>query len=270
MKYEYFDKLLDEDLSWRKLEISELFLLAKETNKESVMKSVLLLLYAHWEGYIKKNSKLYIKYVSAQNIKLMELSDNFKAISLKSHISKCIESKDNMTLSNELIFLSKFIEKSDRKFKISIKMNEVSDLASSSEDFDNEINEYDNEIIDTESNLKPKVFKNIIDILGLHYKIALQTREHYINSYLLKNRNAISHGSKFDVSQENFSLSIRDIEKLKEIIFSIIDNFRDELLDYAHNEFYLAVNSVRKKEFENRKERELEKVFAAIETNYKN
>ena len=56
MKYEQLENLLDEDLGWRKVEISDLLFLAKETQKEVVLKSVILLLYAHWEGYIKKSS----------------------------------------------------------------------------------------------------------------------------------------------------------------------------------------------------------------------
>lgn len=66
MKYEQFENLLDEDLAWRKVEISELLLLAKESEKETIFKSLILLLYAHWEGYIKKSSKLYIKYISEE------------------------------------------------------------------------------------------------------------------------------------------------------------------------------------------------------------
>ena len=62
MKYEQLENLLDEDLGWRKVEISDLLFLAKETQKEVVLKSVILLLYAHWEGYIKKSSKLKIKF----------------------------------------------------------------------------------------------------------------------------------------------------------------------------------------------------------------
>ena len=73
MKYEQLENLLDEDLGWRKVEISDLLFLAKETQKEVVLKSVILLLYAHWEGYIKKSSKLYIKYISEKKIKLTDL-----------------------------------------------------------------------------------------------------------------------------------------------------------------------------------------------------
>lgn len=253
MKYEQLEKYLDEDLGWRKVEISDLLFLAKTDNKEVILKSLILLLYAHWEGYIKKSSKLYIKYISEEKVKLNDLSYNFKAVALKEHISKCIDTKDKLTLANELSFVSSFLKFENKKFKIDIKID----------------NNFDSGIIDTESNLKPKVFKNIIEILGLNYKNALEAREHYINSHLLANRNAIGHGNKFDpTNQLDFSLTLKDIEKLKTIVFSIIDNFKEELLEYVYNKYYLETNNAKKAIFENKKEEELEKLFASIEASF--
>ena len=251
MRYEQFESFLDEDLVWRKKEISELFLLAKDnTDKETLLKSLILLLYAHWEGYIKKGSKLYIKYISEKKIKVNKLSTNFTAIILKSQISKCIDESENLTLANELTFMSSYIKKQEKKFKVRINPDK----------------DQENEIIDTQSNLRPKVFKTIIKILGLNYKSAIETREHYINSHLLANRNCIGHGSLFDEdSQDNFSLTIDDIDKLKKIVFSIIDNFRDELLDYANNEFYKVANKTQKLAYAEQKEQELENLFSTIE-----
>ncbi|MFC5044418.1 MAE_28990/MAE_18760 family HEPN-like nuclease [Aquimarina hainanensis] len=242
---------MDTDLAWRKKEISELLLLAKTSNKEVLLKSLILLLYAHWEGYIKKSSKLYIKYVSEEKIKINDLSSNFTAIVLKSQISRCIEESDSLTLANELSFINGYLKKINKRFKI--KIDPDKDL--------------DKDIIDTQSNLKPKVFKSIVDIVGLDYKTSIETREHYINSNLLANRNCIGHGSPFDhTNQLDFSLTLKDIEKLKDIIFSIIDNYREELLDYVNNEFYLSVNEVKRKSYTLKKDKELEKLFSQIES----
>lgn len=254
MKYEQLEKYLDEDLGWRKVEISDLLFLSKTTNNnEVILKSLILLLYAHWEGYIKKSSKLYIKYISEEKVKLNDLSHNFKAVALKEQISKCIDAKDKLTLANELAFVSSFLKFENKKFKLDVNID----------------NNFDSGIIDTESNLKPKVFKNIIEILGLNYKNALEAREHYINSHLLANRNAIGHGNKFNPNtQLDFSLTIKDVEKLKTIVFSIIDNFKEELLEYIYNKYYLETNQAKKIEFENKKEIELEKLFASIEESF--
>jgi hypothetical protein len=252
MKYAQFEQFLDEDLSWRKVEISSLIFIVKNTNEEVVLKSIILLLYAHWEGYIKKSSKLYIKYISDKNVRLGDLCGNFKAVALKNYISRCLETKERLTMANEIIFIEKYLKLEARNFSIDIDMN----------------NDFGKEIIDTESNLKPKVFKNIISILGLNYKKAVETRERYIDSHLLANRNLIGHGSKYENSVEDFALTIKDVEKLKDIIFSIIDNFRDELLEYVRNEFFLKSKNNEKIVFDENQEKQLEKIFQNIENDY--
>lgn len=250
MKIQQLIENLDEDLGWRKKEISDLLLLAKTNQKEVLLKSLILLLYAHWEGFIKKSSKIYIKYISEKKIKVSELGSNFTAITMKSQISRCIDQSDNLTLVNELSFINSYVKKLDKKFKVRINP-----------DKDNE-----KDIIDTQSNLKPKVFKSIIDILGLNYKSALETREHYIDRNLLANRNLIGHGSPFNEDEQiDFSLTVTDVEKLKNIIFLIIDNFKDELIDYVENEFYLVSNESERLNYESNKEGELENIFSQLE-----
>ena len=78
MRIEDFQDFLEKDLAWRKMEISQLFMIlnAAET-KDIVGKSIILLLYAHWEGFIKKSSKYYLRYVSEKRIALNALTRNF-------------------------------------------------------------------------------------------------------------------------------------------------------------------------------------------------
>lgn len=55
MKYDQFEKGLVDDLTWRKKELTALMFIAKKNeHEEAILKSIILLLYAHWEGYIKK------------------------------------------------------------------------------------------------------------------------------------------------------------------------------------------------------------------------
>ena len=84
MRVDEFQDFLNKDLAWRKMEISQLFgILSTAESKSVVCKSMILLLYAHWEGFIKKSSKCYLKYVSDKNIKIQDLTRNFEAIMLK-------------------------------------------------------------------------------------------------------------------------------------------------------------------------------------------
>lgn len=253
MLYTDFEQILIEDLTWRKLEISELILTAKELNKEVLLKSTILLLYAHWEGYIKKSSKAYIKYVSERHIKIKDLTANFQAVSIKEFISRCIEHQETLTLANELTFMSKYLKNANKAFSSDI----------------NHENDFDKDIINTESNLKPKVFKNIISILGMHYKTAISAREHYLNSHLIASRNSIGHGSKFETLMlTDFNLTINDVEKLKDFILTIIDRFKDSLLEYSSKEFFLHANSSLRVTFEDAEEALIESEFRAIEARY--
>lgn len=250
MKYEDFEKQLDEDLSWRKKEVSDILFIAKETGKEVSLKSVILLLYAHWEGYIKKSSKIYIRYVKEKKIKLNELTENFRAISLKSNITNCFNSNDSMTLANELGFINKYIKLSNKKFNVPIDPDQ----------------EMDRSIIDTNSNLTPKILKNIYNILGIELKKPIIVRKNYIDYKLINTRNTISHGSKFIKSDDSdFDLTIEDIEDLKEFIFLIIDNFRDELVEFAFSELFRSSKEMERSEYEGKVEEKLESMFTSFE-----
>jgi ABC-type sugar transport system ATPase subunit len=253
MRYTDFEQILLDDLTWRKREISELLLTAKELNREILLKSTILLLYAHWEGYIKKSSKAYIRYVSEKRIKIKDLTDNFQAVFIKAYISRCIDQQETLTLANELAFMNKYLKNIDKPFHV---------------DIDHE-DDFAKDIINTESNLKPKVFKNIISILGMHYKAAISAREHYLNSHLIASRNSIGHGSKFEsLMHTDFELTINDVERLKDFILTIIDRFKDCLLEYSDKEFFLHVNSSLRISFEDAEEALIERDFKAIEEKY--
>lgn len=263
MKLSQLEDLLEEDLGWRKKELSTLILIAKETGEEVVLKSVILLLYAHWEGYIKKSSKVYLKYISESKKFLNELTENFRAVVLKNLVAQCIASKDALTLQNEIAVINKLSKADKIKFKIPIKIDDDENA-----DFDVD-NDLDKNIIDTHSNLNPKVFKNILSIIGLNYKSQIQSKEGYINSYLLGNRNSIGHGSKLNKKiSDDFSLEINDIEKLRDIVFSIIDNFSEEIVEYSKEEFFLSSNQHKISPFLEKKESELEAIFKFIDEKY--
>ena len=252
MTYNDFEEALDDDLGWRKVEISNLLLIAKNTNEEVILKSIILLLYAHWEGYIKQSSKYYIRYLNEKNLRLGTLTGNFKAFAIKGNVSQCIDGKNSLNLANEINFINRFLKLDTRNFIVPVDTTNPSEKA----------------VIDTESNLKPKVFKNIISILGLNYCEAIETRERYIDSHLLGNRNQIGHGNKYRSIHPDFNLEIKDVEKLKDIIFSIIDNFRDELLEHSRCEYYLHANATELEKFNRNQSLKLERLLKSIEDLY--
>ena len=229
MREEQFESLLQDDLSWRKKEISDLLLMAQNSPQpEILLKSLILVLYSHWEGYIKKSAKLYLKYVSEKNKKIKDLTLNYKAIHLKNLSKACMENQNSTSIVKEMELIEKYTSVDNIKFRISINP-------------DNDMEEC---IVDTKHNLNPKVLKNIFKLIGFYYWEPIESREQYLDANLLNNRNAIGHGSKIPGdSHQEFELNLFELKKLKEIIVLILDLFKESLLYYQENELYLTVNN---------------------------
>lgn len=244
MKKEQFDDYIQKELAWRKHEISQLMLIHNRIKSTDVIaKSIILLLYAHWEGFIKKSCKLYIKYVSERKVKIPELTINFHAIVLHDSARRCIET-NAQNLKQELAFLKKQDKMLGKRFKVKVDID----------------NDFDEEIIDTKHNLNSKVLRNIIEIIGVKYNDAIKARENYIDKNLLANRNTIGHGSKLDNDTlQNGALEVEEIEKLKNFAVTMLDYFADVLMDYVEQEFFLREHTKERDNYENAQENELRK-----------
>ncbi len=142
------------DLAWRKKEISNMLLLETNDNQLLIIKATLLLLYSHWEGFVKNACKAYLEHVSNKKISLKDLTENFKAIALKGLIQEMYKSSDTLTLTNELNFLEAAGEFGTKVF--SVKKGSFS-------------SEKDKSIINTKDNLNLHVFKSILRIIGIDY-----------------------------------------------------------------------------------------------------
>ena len=123
MRIEKFQDFLEKDLAWRKMEISQLFMILNSAEaKDIVGKAMILLLYAHWEGFIKKSSKYYLQYVSEKRVALNALTRNFEAIMLKKYARECID-KDSKNLAKEFAFMDAQYKRSNKPFHVDIDVN---------------------------------------------------------------------------------------------------------------------------------------------------
>ncbi len=243
MSNDQFIDYLDADLVWRKKEISDLFMIYNMQENEVVLKSLVLLIYAHWEGYIKKSCKLYLKYVTEAKKKIKDLTTNFHALALKNQIGICIDNKNSFTLANEIKFIESYIKNEDKKFKITINLD----------------NDQEKTFIDTRSKLTPKVFRSLMNILGIEYKNAFKARENYLNVALISSRNAIGHGSKLMEDRFiTFDLNIEEVKKLKDFVFLLLDCLTDDLVEYVKNEYYLDSKAADRLDYEEKQDRAME------------
>ena len=204
---------LVEDLAWRKREMINLSF-AVEAESTDLQKSVLVragisLLCAHWEGYIRHAANAYIMLISSQKIKVKELKDNFLTLKMKKKISQVSVSKKTsvqQTLVQEIIgimetdFTIQYIDKPGKR------------------------------IINTDSNLNYELFQEILQVLDIDN--IYETKRHYIDAMMLKNRNSIVHGEK--VFFDKF-----DFVSLFNQVFEIMESFKGQLIQNADEEKYI-------------------------------
>lgn len=206
---EKLQDLLDNDLAWRKKELIDIQLMIHSTRNKTICRMGLALLCAHFEGFIKQTANYYILYISCQNLKISELKVNFMAIFSYGKLSMCSETN-----------------------KISVYSRTLKDIFDAQDNYNFHIHySQDNPIIKTGGNPSSKVFREIVESIGLDFAI-YETKQNYIDTDLLSNRHSIVHGERIFVSENDFD------ETLKNII-AIMYAFKEQILNAALDKDYL-------------------------------
>lgn len=184
---------LDHEISWRIKEISNIKLAIRTSSpplQDTLVRAGLPLLYAHWEGFVKKSSEGYIRFVNDQRLNYDELASCFVVFGAKKHLAALLSArKANTSIAAVDFFISHLSERAVLRIE---------------------------KAIDTESNLSSKVFENIVLSIGIDSK-RYQTRYNLMDSSLLKRRNMIAHGEWLDLQTEGY----------RELADEVIDLMRD-------------------------------------------
>lgn len=206
---------IDEDLAWRKKELTAIKLDVESSEKKSdseksrAIRAGIIFLYAHWEGSIKKLAEYYLIYVSNLHLNHNELKNNFFAIEIKDHLDKVVETK-KATHYGQLID------------EIFAKKNEISAIP-----FKN--------VIKTNSNLKMETFQQIMTTIGIEDG-SYDLKKYMIDERLLKNRNKVAHGERID--QLYGIATPSDYIEFHIKIVSLISKFADDIMNAAEKELY--------------------------------
>lgn len=201
---------LDKDLAWRRKEFTTFKFLVCESRsheKELLLRSSIALLYAHWEGHVKLCAQVYICYLRHLAPSYSLMTDNFIQMSLG----------------------EKF--KAGFSIKRFSSQKEIFDYLNVARTQNFSVNE--ETVIDTESNLKYSVFKNILFQLGLSIA-PFELKENFIDSKMLKCRNSIAHGDKVNTTE------LEEVHKeLESELLLMIDTFQKMIRNAASNKEYL-------------------------------
>ncbi len=201
-----YDKL-DQDFAWRRKEltfINKNIKSTKEHNRQTHLRSGIMLLYAHWEGFIKNAAENYLKFVATKGLKYIELNNCFIALALREKLDQ-FETSSKASVHTQII---------------DFMFGELSQGARIP--FEN--------IIKTQSKLTSERLKEILITIGIDYS-PYELKNKFIDAKLLQIRNAVAHGQRITIDEEDFA------DLYKEIT-SIIENIKTDILNAAVLESY--------------------------------
>lgn len=207
-KEELIDRVAEER-AWRIKEISELKNIVESnttssTRRRVVCRSGVAILYAHWEGFVKKAGTYFLDYVASQRLTIRELKGNFVTIALRGRIDQASQAKKYSAFEE----LTNYIrDNQESRARIPYK-----------------------NVVNTESNLSSKVLREICWCVGIDYSL-YATKEKLIDSKLVARRNHVAHGEAIELSDEDF------LELADEVV-GLIETFRNQLENATVNESY--------------------------------
>lgn len=195
-------QLLDDELAWRKREITTLkiWLLKPRRQHETttLLRAAVCLLYAHWEGFVKAAATGYVSYVATLGLRYRDLTPNFVPLGLWSDISQAgLSTSPTLRTALTERLISGLSERANINWEQSI---------------------------DTRSNLNSKTLSEILCAMGLDNKEYL-IKKPIIDLRLLGNRNAIAHGERRpEFGLDDYIGLSNDIVQLVERIRTDIEN----------------------------------------------
>lgn len=194
---------------------------SSEDEKSMLKRALILLIYAHLEGFCKFALLAYVAAVNSVGIQCAEASYPIAAASL----SRVFAALRNPSSKHDA-------------FRRSLPDDTQLHLAAREHEF---VEEYEaivqrrigipDVLVDTKSNLSPAVLKKIMFQLGLEYP-AIETHESNMNK-LLGIRNAIAHGDRLKIPTDE------QIEAYSNTAFVIMRYLQGEIFDALKNRHYL-------------------------------
>lgn len=203
---------LEDERGWRIRDISNLRrkLLPNPLPRGRVGEDVLALLrpcvamlYAHWEGFVKRAASAYLHFVSSQALTHDELSPVFLAMAARKHIYE----RGFAGAAGDRAIVQFMLENGSVRSYLPYK-----------------------NVVQTRDNLWFEVFQEIFDSLGLSWR-PYELRAKLIDTKLVNKRNAIAHGQYIDIDPE-------DVAELFDFVADVMDRINDQLLAAAREGAY--------------------------------
>lgn len=190
---------LDNEIANRRLEIHYLknILQSKRDSKESkvLIKALVVISYAHWEGFVKKASIAYLSYISFLSLNKKQISTDLFSSSLFSMMTE-----EGKGIGEKIKKLRGIID--DPSYKPEMNIDKM---------------------CNTESNLNNERLDKIMKNIGAPYE-ELRSKGMFIDGSLLNHRNKYAHGEYCEIDVDRAMEIANTTIQLMEQYKTIIDN----------------------------------------------
>jgi len=201
---------IQEDSAWRKKEISSLKQRVARAGNETrtiMMRAGILILYAHWEGFVKFAAETYITHINERVSRFNEpLTEHFTDLLRW----RCIQRKGDYPHSKTPLGFLDAME--EWKIKPDTELSDG--------------------MIDAESNLNSDVLQKILRIIDIPFN-DFESKKNLIDKKILGRRNPIAHGQRRTITIEEYSEADREVRELLRI-------FQRKIEDCIQNSSFTA------------------------------
>ncbi|MGE6762632.1 MAE_28990/MAE_18760 family HEPN-like nuclease [Corallococcus interemptor] len=196
-----FFAYIEEEFTWRHKEMIDISLTIKKTPdkgiKRSLLRAALPLLYAHWEGFIKKSSEAVISFVAEQRLRHDQLAACFWVLGVKKELNILMTSGNAHEAARAL---ERILASGALRTRFNAKGHVL-----------------------TESNLSSKVLEKIAGTIGVDYSV-FESSAPLIDTSLVDRRNHIAHGQLDYIEEDRFTSLMVEIFGLMRTYRNAIEN----------------------------------------------
>lgn len=199
---EQLTDFLDQEIAWRKKELTTIKSQVEKSNPKletTAIRSAIVLLYAHWEGFLKKSAEAYLEYVINRKLKYKDIAVNFIALAIRQKMLD-FEQSNKATIHNQIL---EYIFSCDNE-NVQISRENV---------------------IKTKSNLNSIILKELMTTIGLDFS-PYETKSKMIDEQLLNYRNNVAHGQYLEIDAKEYLNLHDEIRKM-------IDDFKTDIENAA-------------------------------------
>lgn len=196
-----FSRILDAEMTWRRKELSDIKAAIKAADRFSqppLLKAIVAMSYAHWEGYVRTCANRYFEHLTLRKRPFSDFERQIYVNSILGRLDALHRGRASVIDRCKLV--NDILDGATKRF------SSVSDG-----------------LVDTRSNLNTDVMIDICLICGIesgHF----ESNRTFIDVLLLKRRNNIAHGQQEDIRADEIDDFVARVLALMEYFRALLEN----------------------------------------------